>query len=133
LRIDGKLQDDFYLNYDIADIDFESILISSFIRFSLYPDDISKRKKLGLTVSEFKTFIETFFVKTSGEYNLKGLDDLELNLLIKNFVNEYGFSEVEGFSDYLYGVLYENTSGYEYESLSFDDFKHVGGPILLKV
>jgi len=34
---------------------------------------------------------------------------------------------------YLYGVLSEHLSGYEFDTLAEDDFKHIGGPILLQV
>ncbi len=132
LKTQDKLQDTFYLNYNVDEIDFEAIIISSFINFSLNPVKGSQGK-LGLTVTEFKTFYEKYFNFVGGEYSLKMITDLEIQKMLVEFSETYGLNEVVDFHEYLYGILYENLSGYEYHSLEDKDFEHVGGPILLTI
>ena len=59
LKEDGHLHNDFYLNYDIEQIDFEAIILSSFVSFTLNQNlDESTMNKMGITISEFKQFLE---------------------------------------------------------------------------
>jgi hypothetical protein len=126
LKKSGKVNDQFYLNYTVDNIDFESIMISSFANFVLNSDT---ENKMGLTINEFKMFITQLFDKKEEEYNIKSFDTIRDS--IANFSKKYGLSEVNEFETYLYGILSEHLSGYEYDTLADEDFGHVGGPILL--
>jgi hypothetical protein len=131
LKHEGLLNDNFYLNYEVDNIDFESIIISSYINFSLgnYADgDVNK---MGLSVQELRAFIEKYFDKNNTEYTLKKFDSPIIKDSVTGFIRSFGFSDIENVDDYLYGIIFEHLSGYEYDTLDFDDFKHVGGPILL--
>jgi hypothetical protein len=131
LKTDGLLNDNFYLNYEVDNIDFESIIISSYINFSLgnYADgDVNK---MGLSIQELRSFIETYFDKKDSEYSLKSFDTEIIKDSVRGFVNSFGFVEIDNVEDYLYGIIFEHLSGYEYDTLELEDFKHVGGPILL--
>ena len=133
LNSEGALSDDFYLNYNVENIDFESIIISSFMNFSLAPQKKINSAKLGLTIEELKEFVAKYFIKLESEYSLKMHTDTELSKRIHDFVSSYGLDAVDGVEDYLYGIIYENLSGYDYDSLDEEEFKHVGGPILLSL
>ena len=131
LKSDGKLHDDFYLNYDVDNIDFESILISSFINFSLGHFSGTDVNRMGVTISELKEFFINFFMKKDEEYTLLPLAESKLKTQLDGFLREFGFDSIKGMDKYLYGVLSEHLSGYEFDTLGDEDFKHIGGPILL--
>lgn len=131
LKTEGLLNDSFYLNYEIDNIDFEAILISSFINHSIGNYANSDVNKMGLSVQELRSFIELYFVKRDTEYTLKSFDDEKIQSTIKEFIHSFGFSEIINIDNYLYGIIFEHLSGYEYDTLEIADFKHVGGPILL--
>ncbi|MBT4790749.1 MAG: hypothetical protein HON90_04195 [Halobacteriovoraceae bacterium] len=63
LKEEGKLHDDFYLNYNVENIDFEAILISSFVNFSLGNFSGNDVNKMGVTISELRAFFKLYFFK----------------------------------------------------------------------
>ncbi|MDA9189481.1 DUF6178 family protein [bacterium] len=113
----GLLQDDFYLNYDVQDIDLESILLSALVNFDLgnFNHD---NKKMGVSISEL--------IKFSSKY-----DNDYQSFCAKTFLDSFGLSGVTHISSYLKFIVIEHLKGYEFESLKESDFKHVGGPIIL--
>lgn len=127
LKSQAKLNDQFYLNYTVDNIDFESIILSSFISFEL--SQSQQQGKMGLTIGEFKLFIERCFEKKDEEYILIEFDKLADK--IQSFAKQFGLDIVPYFENYLYGILSEHLSGYEFDTLEDEDFTHVGGPILL--
>tara|TARA_B100001971_G_scaffold61895_1_gene56873 strand:- start:71869 stop:73581 length:1713 start_codon:yes stop_codon:yes gene_type:complete len=127
LKTNGQLNDQFYLNYTVDNIDFESIMISSFISHELAQSQ--QQGKMGLTIIEFKEFIKKYFVKKGEEYNLLAFD--QMLTPINTFARQFGLEVVPDFEVYLYGILSEHLSGYEFDTLEDEDFSHVGGPILL--
>jgi len=133
LKTDGKLFDSFYLNYEVENIDFESILISSFINHSLGNYSNSDVNKMGVTISELKSFFKLYFTKKNedSEYVLLPLKSDKVKESIEKFIKNFGFNMIDNFENYLYGVLSEHLSGYEFDTLADEDFKHIGGPILL--
>ncbi|MCO4753132.1 MAG: hypothetical protein KC478_01555 [Bacteriovoracaceae bacterium] len=131
LRSDSKLNDQFYLNYQVEDIDFEALILSSFINFSLGNFEKDKTNKMGLAIGELKAFLKQHFVMNQGEYQLKPMDDEVLAKALGEFKESFGFFEVDGFEQYLYALVYEHLSGYEFDTLEEEDFAHVGGPVLL--
>lgn len=131
LKKEGKLHDNFYLNYEVENIDFEAILISSFINFSLGHFSGKDVNKMGVTISELKEFFNKFFLKKNEEYILLPLNSDQVVNSIDEFVMKFGFESIENFEKYLYGVLSEHLSGYEFDTLDEEDYKHIGGPILL--
>lgn len=132
LKEEGKVNDQFYLNYDVDNIDLEAIIISSLINLSHgFYSETNTINKMGLTISELKDFIDKYFDVKAQEYYLKPIDSPDVIGLIKLFEEKFGFINVTGFDVYIYGVLSEHLNGYDYNSLEEDDFTHVGGPILL--
>ncbi len=118
------LMDDYYINYNVDEIDFEAVVISSFANYFLKK---SSEKKLGLTKDEFLNFTESLQTSKS---NFKTFD--QMKDLLRDFKVNFGFENVFQFEEYLYDLLREQLDGYDYLSLKLDDFKHIGGPILLK-
>ncbi|MBL7666153.1 MAG: hypothetical protein JNM93_13540 [Bacteriovoracaceae bacterium] len=131
LNKEGKLNDNFYLNYTVDNIDFESILLSSFANFSLGNYQNKDVNKMGLTTSEFKKFIDAHFELVDGNHKLRASSDKNLQKKVQDFAEAYGFGVVKKFEAYLYEILDENLSNYNFNDLKDEDFRHVGGPILL--
>jgi hypothetical protein len=125
LKKGGNISDSYYLNYTLDEIEFEAVLISTFFNHVLgsYQDE-DHQKRLGLRVEEFKLCLTELFGSTVIDLKSK-----QLHSCIEQFSQQYGLSELENFSSYLLAVIGLNLSGYEYEHLSYDDYKHVGGVI----
>jgi hypothetical protein len=125
LTTNGTVSDTYYLNYTLEDIEFESVLISTFFNYILgnYKDS-DHQKRLGIRVKEFKNVLCELF--GSSIFNVEAND---LKEKITEFAESYGLSTLKGFNSYFFDILSENLSGYEFEHLSYDDYKHVGGVI----
>jgi hypothetical protein len=126
----GSINDSFYMNYNLAEIDFEAIMLSSFINFTLdsYKDDT---QKMGLTIEEFSTFVEEYFIFDISEHKIKLFEDFSDK--IKSFSNIYSLEKIAYFDIYLYQLIRDNLEGYNFNNIDQDDFKHIGGPILLSL
>lgn len=121
----GQLNDDYYLNYNVADIDVESVLMSSFAHFRLGLLEESTGPKLGVTLEEFRSFVSSLMVDKSF-VTLESLhDDLT------QFKKTFGLEQAIGFESYLYKLLKDQIEGYYVSELQDEDFAHVGGPIIL--
>jgi hypothetical protein len=126
LKNDGKILSEFYLNYTIDDIDFEAILLSSFANFSMGLFNQTSGSKMGLTIDELRNFTN-WILDSEGKVSST---DAVMEKIV-DFQTNFGLNDIEHFSEYLLDLLRSHLEGYDYNSLSFDDFKHVGGPILL--
>lgn len=131
LKSEGKLNDQFYLNYEVDNIDFESIMISSFINFVGGYYQESTAGKMGVTISELKNFYHQFFKKNGEEYLIKGEEDPILREKTFHFIKKFGLELIPRFDNYLYQIMLEQLNGYEIDGMVEEDFKHIGGPILL--
>lgn len=130
LKEDNLLQDDFYQNYEVDSIDFEALIISSFVNFVL-GNLKQDNAKMGITIQELKRFYEMFFFKRGDEYFIKSFEDETIAHTFSEFSQQFGLSTVNRFENYLYQILVEQLNGYEVDNLTEEDFKHIGGPILL--
>lgn len=130
LRDDHVLSDSFYLNYQVETIDFEAMMLSSFINFTLGHYERSDASKLGVRVDELKFFYQRFFMARDGEWLLKG-EDPELLKNVREFTERFGFSLVPRFDRWLLQVMVEQLNGYDIMNMDEEEFKHVGGPVLL--
>lgn len=131
LKTDGLLNDQFYLNYEVDNIDFEAIIISSFINFVGGHYHESSAGKMGVTIVELRNFYHKFFKKNDQEYLIKGEEDPILREQTKLFMEKFGLSTIPSFDKYIYQILLEQLNGYEVDGMTEEDFKHIGGPILL--
>lgn len=130
LRSEGLLQDEYYLNYAVADLDFEAIMISSLINFLGGKLSSDARGKMGVTLEELRAFYGKYFAKHDGEYLLKG-ESAELAQGLAGFTEQFGLARIPQFPRYLYQIIVEQMNGYEIDEMSAEDFRHIGGPILL--
>ena len=128
LNKDGRLLDSYYLNYTVESIDFEALLLSSFANFFLGSYDEKNISKLGLTIDEFKNFA-TKIISSEGKFILTP----ELYKKIQNFSEAFGLNQVFNFNNYVQDLLKLSLEGYEYDTMQMEDFKHVGGPIILTI
>lgn len=122
----GQLVDDYYLNYKVDEIDLEAILLTSFANHRLGHFKEGMPQRMGLTIDEFKKFVAPF-ANAEGEIALSG----ELTLAVTDFLKTFGMDQINGMESYLSYLVQNHLDGYDYAGLSFDEFKHVGGPILL--
>lgn len=125
---EGKLSDNFYLNYTVDSIDFEAVIISSFANHFLGTYEKTSGQKMGLTIDEFKKFVQATI---SAEGHL--VIDEKMKTSMSVFSNNYGFNTVEGFTNYLEQILKDHLEGYDYTVLDENEYRHVGGPIILNV
>jgi len=130
LRDDNVLSDSFYLNYQVDSIDFEAMMLSSFINFALGHYERSDASRLGVRIDELKRFYQKFFLARDGEWLLKG-EDPELLKQIDEFTRRFGFEQVPRFGRWLMQVMVEQLNGYDIMNMDEEEFKHVGGPVLL--
>ncbi len=131
LKTDGLLNDQFYLNFDVDNIDFEAIMISSFINFVGGYYQESQIGKMGVTIQELKNFYLKFFNKNGEQYLIKGEEDSVLREKTHLFMVKFGLELIPRFDKYLYQIMLEQLNGYEIDGMTEEDFKHIGGPILL--
>ena len=128
LKKDGRLQDSFYLNYTVDDIDFEALLLSSFANYFLGTYEEFNISKLGLTVDEFKNFARKI-VSSEGKFILTP----EMYKKIQNFAETFGLSTVFNFNNYIQDLLKSELESYQFDTMELEDFKHIGGPIILTI
>ncbi|MCY4644030.1 MAG: DUF6178 family protein [Bacteriovoracales bacterium] len=130
MRNEGVLQNDYYLNYDVDDIDFEALILSSFINFDLGHYDLKEEAlrnfKMGLSIQEIKGFAQKYGDE-KGRLFKKSLDDS-----IQRFLISFGLEKMDNLSSYMHRLLRENLSGYNFLDMPQGDFAHVGGPVILK-
>ena len=132
LKNEGRLQDSFYINYKVDEINFESLLLSNFANFFLnsFHEKINESKtaaKLGLTIDEYKKL--SSLIIHDGKFVLTP----ELFKKIQNFSESFGLNTVYDFNSYLQDLLKSQLEGYDLSEMQDEDFKHIGGPIILSV
>jgi hypothetical protein len=128
MKEEGRLQDSFYLNYTVDSIDFEALLLSSFANFFLGTYDEKNISKLGMTIDEFKNFANKI-ITSEGKFILTP----EIYKKIQNFAETFGLNTVFDFNNYIQDLLKSHLEGNEYDTLELEDFKHIGGPIILTI
>lgn len=127
LKNEGRLQSSYYINYQVEDIDYEAILISSFAAHYLNSSSAKTTQgKLGLTMSEFEAFVSKIM---TSEQELVPFENLSKE--IEDFLTLYALNTIPGKARYLYQLLKNQLEGYDYQNMGDDEYKHVGGPILL--
>lgn len=135
LKREEKLQDAFYLNYKVTDIDQEAILLSSLINFENGNFDRGN-PKMGVSLEELKAFVERYFnddneAKIIIENNT--IESSKIQNVINSFSEKFGFTTVKGITNYLLIILDDHLGGYNYKELTEDEFSHVGGPVILGI
>lgn len=119
LMSDGRISSHYYLNYETADIDFEAIIISNLVNYSLDKFSSADGPKMGVTIDEYKEFSRKFIENEEA-----------LKETIDGFLSQFGLSEVNGAEVYLFDITMDQMSGYVLADLTEDEFKHLGGPII---
>ncbi len=76
-------------------------------------------------------FYHSFFNKQGEEYLIKGEEDPVLREQSVHFIKKFGLELIPGFNKYLYQIMIEQLNGYAIDNMEEEEFKHVGGPILL--
>lgn len=121
LKGQDKIQDHFYYNYQVEEIDFESLLLSSLGNFVLgHYEKGQKTQKMGLSIQEFKSFMDTLDFTCE-----KPHQDLW------EFIKRFGLDEVRGVEAYFINIMKDHLEGYDCLNMKEGDFKHIGGVIIL--
>jgi len=127
LKEEGRLLSAYYINYTVEDIDYEAILLSSFANNFISKLQVAGNSgKLGLTMSEFELFISKVM---NDDQDIRSFEELQES--ITDFLELYGLSSIEGKARYIYTLLKNQLEGYDYKNMGDDEYRHVGGPILL--
>lgn len=125
IRSKGQIINQFYLNYAVEEIDFESIIISQFSRH-LIASDSTHQMKLGLTIQETKLFFKSVIDDTG---HLR--TDADFCDQIKVFVKSTGLDAIDGIVDYLLKIMVSHLEGYAVDEMDDRDFTHIGGVMIL--
>ena len=72
---------------------------------------------------------QTFDGNLTGEFVLTP----EIFQKIKFFSESFGLNNVFDFNNYLQQLIKSNLEGYDFLNLEDEEFKHVGGPIILSI
>ena len=115
LKETSKIHDNFYLNYSVESIDFEALILSSLAGFVVSGDN---QNKVGITSSELIDFYQKVNSNTH---------------LIKDFIHKFGMDSITGIENYLLKLISEHLDGYNFYEIQPEDFKHIGGPIILNI
>lgn len=113
LKESSRIHDNFYLNYSVDTIDFEALILSSLAGFILSGEN---QNKVGISSTELIDFYQK--VKTKPE-------------AITSFIHKFGMDSIIGIENYLRQLISEHLDGYNFDEISAEDFKHIGGPIIL--
>lgn len=113
----------YYLNYDLESIDFESLVLSSFVNHALGKFEEEDSRKMGVTIAELKAFAHKYITDTE---SFNGAHDLAL----KAFLKAFGFEKIIQIDLYVLKLLKEHLLGYDFDKLEDSEFKHIGGPII---
>ena len=117
LKDSGQLSDHFYLNYDLSDIDLPALLLSSLSQFHL-GNQLPEKPRLAVTKEEYLTVAKDF---------LNG----NLTDSVSNFIKEYGLENVSRIESLINYFLKEAFEGVNFDEISEEEFKFVGGPLIL--
>lgn len=115
----GSIQDSYYLNYTKEEMDFEVLLISCFANYHLGYFENQKNRKLGISIPDAKKFFNEAIIQAG------------INEKIVAFLKSFGLGEILGLPLYLNKILKDHLEGIDLELLGPQDFKHVGGPVIL--
>ena len=105
-------------------------MLSSLINFAGGHFERADGAKMGVSLEELKGFYQRFFQKHGKEWLLKGEEEPTLHPLLNEFVAKFGLSVVPGFTVWLRQVMVEQMNSYEIDTMSDEDFRHVGGPLI---
>ena len=125
----NQISSHFYLNYSIEDIDFEVLLLSSLINFSLGNFEKENSKKLAVMEDELLDFWKAKFHIVDGKTKL---DVSKADSAVDNYIETFGFSNISLMKNYLLLLMDEHLSGYDLQEIENDrrGFAHVGGPLV---
>ena len=141
----GEVRDDYYLNYQLSEVDFEVLILSSFINFDLgHYREQNHRPKMGLSIEEVRAFGRKYFDNKwqpdslnqdnqdtqNTQDNQEGQGDLRRSF--EQFLSAFGLPAIGRMGLYLHLLLNRHLSGYDLASMPEDEFRYVGGPIIFK-
>lgn len=120
---EAHLSASYYLNYDLESIDFESLVLSSFVNHALGKFDKEDTRKMGVTITELREFSKRFILNAE---SFNG----EFEGALERFLKAFSFDSIVKIEEYLMKLLKEHLLGYDFIKLEDSEFKHIGGPII---
>ena len=122
MKSSGSICNDFYLNYNVNEIDLEAILLSSLANFFLGQYGQGPTNKIGLSLKEFKVFALRFTSSDGHKNNKK---------IIAKFLQSFGLHRISHIEDYILSIGKNHLDGQNFLELQDRDYQYVGGPIIL--
>ena len=124
IKATGGVTSDYYLNYQVEEIDFEALILSNFANFYLgyFPEGMQEQK-LGIKLADYQKVVADLFPL--------GVIQQEQTLAeIQRFASRFGFDQISNFPNYVFEILREQMLGTDYTALQDVDYQYVGGPII---
>ncbi len=128
LKTEGKLLDHYYLNYKVDEINFESLLMTSFANYVLLNYKDTDNLKIGLVITEYVAFAKQM-INVDGKFVISA----SLYTTMQNFFKHFGLDLVYDINQYLQDLIKNSLEGYDFINLKEEDYRHVGGPIILAI
>ena len=122
----GTICDGYYLNYSVEDLTFESLILSAFANFKLGFFEKGQENKMGITLDEYKMVVHDLL-----DDNLKVKESDELRKSIDAFISAFGLNKIKDFQTLFMFYLKQELEDADISGLTDEEFKHVGGPIIL--
>lgn len=119
LMTSQSINSSYYLNYKVEEIDFEALLLTSYIAWELELFATSK-KRMAITKKEFKDFYQRYFK-----------DPSLFSSSVRNFVTEYGFAVSEETTAYIISLMAWEWESIDIAKMKEDEFAFLGGAIIL--
>ncbi|MBG08739.1 MAG: hypothetical protein CME68_08275 [Halobacteriovoraceae bacterium] len=122
----GTICSGYYLNYSVEDLTFESLILSAFANFKLGFFEKEQENKMGITLEEYKAFVLDLL-----DENLKIKKSDDLKKSIDDFISAFGLNKIKNFHSLFVFYLKQELEDADLSGLADEEFKHVGGPMIL--
>lgn len=127
------IQDAYYLNFNLDDIDFEAILVTLFARYYMGERGELRASSLALDLVDFKKFLSLCFKMESDGACFIGHEQDEFKQKLVSFCQDYGLDEIPQIDEYITHLLIEHLESIDYSEMNDEDYAHIGGVILLQL
>jgi hypothetical protein len=102
--------------------------MTSFANYVLLNYKDTDSLKIGLVLSEYISFAKKM-INEDGKFVINA----NLYTTMQNFFKHFGLDQVYDINQYLQDLIKNALEGYDFLNLKDEDYRHVGGPIILAI
>jgi hypothetical protein len=122
----GQISDHFYLNHTIKSIDFESLVLTLFMNYYLSVElNENRDQKLAINIDDLKRFWKSVDIVGQNSFHEK------IDKIGKDFCLKYQLQNSNKLTQLILWFLESNYLSLDIRDLSDEDFKFIGGAIIL--